>query len=114
MSLKLTDISIVTISVGAKGRVQESILECKGADMQGLRFKAQVASIMSLLSTSTSALKAQLSAALGSREQRYWETFHLFLHGQLSRIEFEETVRDCLETPQLSELGYIVCHPANY
>jgi hypothetical protein len=59
---------------------------------------------MSLSSTSgTSALKAQLSEALGANEQRYWETFHFFLHGQLSRVEFEDTVRECLDSPQLSE-----------
>jgi hypothetical protein len=53
--------------------------------------------------SSTSSLKAQLSAALGPNEARYWETFHSFLYGQLSRVEFEEIVRECLDSPQLSE-----------
>jgi hypothetical protein len=60
---------------------------------------------MSLLPTTT--VKAQLSAALGEREQQYWETFRLFLCGQLSRVEFEDEVRESLNTPQLGECVFI-------
>jgi hypothetical protein len=70
---------------------------------------------MSLSSTSgTSALKAQLSEALGANEQRYWEIFHFFLHGQLSRVEFEDTVRECLDSPQLSESTCAILHPCSH
>jgi hypothetical protein len=53
--------------------------------------------------STTTTIKAQLSSALGEHEEKYWETFRLFLYGQLSRIEFEDTIKESLHTPQLGE-----------
>ncbi|KAL6304584.1 transcriptional regulator of RNA polII, SAGA, subunit-domain-containing protein [Sparassis latifolia] len=57
---------------------------------------------MSLLSTST--IKNQLSYALGVKAPIYWRVLQQYLTGRISRIEFDEQVKECLETTHLVQL----------
>jgi hypothetical protein len=54
---------------------------------------------MSLSSTST--IKAQLATNLGLKSNSYFDTLLRFITGQISRTEFDETVRQALDTPHL-------------
>ena len=56
-------------------------------------------STMSL--TSTGNIKSQLTAALGDKGPPYFSTFQLYLKASISRQEFEDQVRECLDTPHL-------------
>ncbi|KAG1746671.1 transcriptional regulator of RNA polII, SAGA, subunit-domain-containing protein [Suillus paluster] len=57
---------------------------------------------MSLSSTST--IKSQLNAALGQKASAYFETLSQFVSGKISRIEFDESVRQALDAPNLVQL----------
>jgi hypothetical protein len=57
---------------------------------------------MSLASTST--LKAQLKTSLGPKSDQYFSVLSQFICGMLSRVEFEEAVRQHLTTQQLLQL----------
>ncbi|KZT27821.1 hypothetical protein NEOLEDRAFT_63760 [Neolentinus lepideus HHB14362 ss-1] len=57
---------------------------------------------MSLSSTST--IKNQLTASLGQRNPLYWDTFQSYMKGEISRIEFDEQVRKCLDSVALVQL----------
>ncbi|KAJ7702225.1 transcriptional regulator of RNA polII, SAGA, subunit-domain-containing protein [Mycena rosella] len=57
---------------------------------------------MSLSSTST--LKAQLKGHLGPKAEQYFSTLNLFVTGQTSRTEFDDTIRAILDTPNLVQL----------
>lgn len=57
---------------------------------------------MSLSSTPT--IKRQLTDALGSRNPQYWDTFRSYMKGEISRIEFDELVRKCLDSVALVQL----------
>ncbi|KAG2344048.1 hypothetical protein BDR05DRAFT_962334 [Suillus weaverae] len=57
---------------------------------------------MSLSSTST--IKNQLNAALGQKATAYFETLSHFVSGKVSRIEFDESVRQALDAPNLVQL----------
>ncbi|KAI0072699.1 hypothetical protein K474DRAFT_1628620 [Panus rudis PR-1116 ss-1] len=49
---------------------------------------------MSLSSTST--IKAQLSASLGPKAQTYWHTLKEYLSGRISRGEYDDQIKECL------------------
>ena len=51
------------------------------------------------------ALRDELNAALGNKASRYWDTLSSYLGGKISRVEFEELVRDAVDTPQLGMLS---------
>ena len=51
--------------------------------------------------TSTSNIKTQLTAALGDKGPLYFGAFQLYLKASISRQEFEDQMRDCLDTPHL-------------
>lgn len=55
--------------------------------------------IMSLLSTSV--IKAQMNSALGDKSPKYWKTLRQYLCGRVSRTEFDEQVKECLDTTLL-------------
>ncbi|KAJ7460966.1 transcriptional regulator of RNA polII, SAGA, subunit-domain-containing protein [Mycena galericulata] len=57
---------------------------------------------MSLSSTST--LKAQLQGHLGPKADLYFSTLNLFVTGQTSRTEFDESIRGILDAPNLVQL----------
>ncbi|KAI0320878.1 transcriptional regulator of RNA polII, SAGA, subunit-domain-containing protein [Amylostereum chailletii] len=57
---------------------------------------------MSLESTST--IKSKLALGLGSKAPRYWSLLKEFLHASISRAEFEDQVRECVDTPDLVKL----------
>ncbi|KAJ6488499.1 transcriptional regulator of RNA polII, SAGA, subunit-domain-containing protein [Mycena vitilis] len=57
---------------------------------------------MSLSSTST--LKAQLKGHLGPKADIYFSTLNLFVTGQTSRTEFDESIRVILDAPNLVQL----------
>lgn len=48
-------------------------------------------------------VKAALNAALGTNAKSYWRVFSNFLSGRAARAEFEDSVRQYLNTPQLGE-----------
>lgn len=45
---------------------------------------------------STSIIKAQLSNALGLKAPEYWHILQRYLSGSLSRLEYDEMIKDCL------------------
>lgn len=47
------------------------------------------------------ALRDELTAALGEKSKYYWDTLNSFLVGEISRVEFEELVRQAVDSPQL-------------
>ncbi|KAF8191432.1 transcriptional regulator of RNA polII, SAGA, subunit-domain-containing protein [Mycena galopus ATCC 62051] len=57
---------------------------------------------MSLSSTST--LKAQLKGHLGPKAESYFSTLNLFVTGQTSRTEFDDSIRTILDAPNLVQL----------
>lgn len=63
-------------------------------------FATSDAKIMSLSSTST--IKGQLVASLGSKSNEYFETLQQFVAGKISRTEFEDGVNHILNAPNLS------------
>ncbi|TDL23800.1 hypothetical protein BD410DRAFT_787080 [Rickenella mellea] len=52
----------------------------------------------------TSTLRDELTIALGSKSESYWDTLSQYLCGQLSRAEFDELIRDSVDTPELVQL----------
>ena len=57
---------------------------------------------MSLESTTT--IKAKLATGLGPKATRYYSTLQSFLAATISRTEFDEHIRECLDTSQLGTL----------
>ncbi|KAH9975930.1 transcriptional regulator of RNA polII, SAGA, subunit-domain-containing protein [Lactifluus volemus] len=57
---------------------------------------------MSLESTTT--IKAKLAAGLGPKAPRYWSLLRSFLAATISRTEFDEQIRDCVDTSPLVQL----------
>ncbi|CAK5264299.1 unnamed protein product [Mycena citricolor] len=53
---------------------------------------------------STAAVKAQLKGHLGAKADDYFATLNLFVIGQTSRAEFEETIKAILDAPNLVQL----------
>jgi len=51
--------------------------------------------------TSTGNIKTQLTAALGDKSPLYFNAFQQYLKALISRQEFEEQTKDCLDTPHL-------------
>lgn len=51
--------------------------------------------------TSTSNIKSQLTTALGDKGALYFNIFQHYLKASISRQEFEDQVRECLDTPHL-------------
>ena len=48
-------------------------------------------------------VKAALNVALGTNAKSYWRVFSNFLSGRTARAEFEDSVRQYLNTQQLGE-----------
>ena len=61
---------------------------------------------MSLESTST--IKSKLALGLGPKAPRYWTLLKDFLRANISRTEFDEQVRECVDTPSLGT-EYLFC-----
>ncbi|KAH9072111.1 transcriptional regulator of RNA polII, SAGA, subunit-domain-containing protein [Lactarius deliciosus] len=57
---------------------------------------------MSLESTTT--IKAKLAAGLGPKAPRYWSLLQSFLAATISRTEFDEQIRECVDTSPLVQL----------
>ncbi len=54
---------------------------------------------MSLESTTT--VKSKLASALGPKAPRYWSLLQSFLSATISRTEFDEQIRECVDTSPL-------------
>ena len=54
---------------------------------------------MSLESTTT--IKSKLAAGLGPKAHRYWSLLQSFLAATISRTEFDEQIRECVDTSPL-------------
>lgn len=54
---------------------------------------------MSLESTTT--VKSKLALALGPKAPRYWSLLQSFLSAAISRTEFDEQIRECVDTSPL-------------
>ncbi|KAI0060968.1 hypothetical protein BV25DRAFT_816944 [Artomyces pyxidatus] len=57
---------------------------------------------MSLESTTT--IKSKLATGLGAKANQYWSLLQQFLAATISRTEFDEQIRECLDTSQLVQL----------
>ncbi|KAH9995367.1 transcriptional regulator of RNA polII, SAGA, subunit-domain-containing protein [Russula compacta] len=57
---------------------------------------------MSLESTTT--IKSKLAAGLGPKAHRYWSLLQSFLAATISRTEFDEQIRECVDTSPLVQL----------
>ena len=51
--------------------------------------------------TSTGNIKTQLTATLGDKSPLYFSAFQQYLKASISRQEFDDRMRDCLDTPHL-------------
>ena len=47
------------------------------------------------------AIRDELNAALGERSSHYWQTLSAYLCGKLTRVEYEEIIREAVNTPHL-------------
>ncbi|KAI5124209.1 hypothetical protein M0805_005059 [Coniferiporia weirii] len=56
------------------------------------------------MSSPAPAVREELNSALGGKATHYWDTLSLFLGGKISRVEFEELVREAVDTPHLVQL----------
>ncbi|KAH8116260.1 transcriptional regulator of RNA polII, SAGA, subunit-domain-containing protein [Phellopilus nigrolimitatus] len=56
------------------------------------------------MSSPAPALRDELTAALGSTSAHYWDTLSSYLSGKISRVEFDELVREAVDTPHLVQL----------
>ena len=56
--------------------------------------------------TSTGNIKTQLTAALGDKGPIYFGAFQQYLKASISRQEFEDRMRDCLDTPHLRAFSH--------
>ncbi|KAK7062572.1 hypothetical protein VNI00_000060 [Paramarasmius palmivorus] len=54
--------------------------------------------------SSTTNIKQQLSANLGSNAFKYFDCLHSFVTGKISRTEFDETLKPILDVPNLIQL----------
>jgi hypothetical protein len=59
--------------------------------------------LFSFLPMGAAEVKAALNAELGTNAKSYWRVFSNFLSGRAARAEFEDSVRQYLNTPQLGE-----------
>ncbi|KAI0704289.1 transcriptional regulator of RNA polII, SAGA, subunit-domain-containing protein [Cytidiella melzeri] len=57
---------------------------------------------MSLSSPTT--IKAQLATALGPKTPLYYKIFQEYLSGRLSRVEFDEQIKDCLGADNITSI----------
>ena len=55
------------------------------------------------MSSPAPAVRDELNIALGHKASHYWETLSQYLSGQISKVEFDELVREALDTPRLSQ-----------
>lgn len=56
---------------------------------------------MSIVAPNTSELRNELTVALGTKSDAYWDTLSQYLCGQLSRAEFDELIRESVDSPHL-------------
>ncbi|KLO11612.1 hypothetical protein SCHPADRAFT_921686 [Schizopora paradoxa] len=56
------------------------------------------------MSTPSSTLRDEINAALGPKASVYWQTLNQYTSGKISRVEFEELVREAVDTPHLVQL----------
>ena len=56
--------------------------------------------------TSTGNIKTQLTIALGDKGALYFSAFQQYLKASISRQEFEDQMRDCLDTPHLCAFSF--------
>ncbi|KAL5492240.1 hypothetical protein ACEPAI_3687 [Sanghuangporus weigelae] len=50
------------------------------------------------------AIRDELTAALSDKSSHYWETLNAYLGGKISRVEYEEIIREAVNTPHLVQL----------
>lgn len=53
------------------------------------------------MSSPAPALRDELTTALGNKSTHYWDTLSSYLGGKISRTEFEELIREAVDTPHL-------------
>lgn len=53
------------------------------------------------------AIRDQLNSALGSKSAQYWDVLNAFLGGKISRIEFEELIREVVDSPTLGTVLFL-------
>lgn len=58
---------------------------------------------------STTLLKAQMETALGPKVDKYYDILRNYLRGSISRVEYDERIKDCLGTDNVLLCEYF-CH----
>lgn len=53
------------------------------------------------MSSPAPAVRDELTSALGNKSTHYWDTLSSYLGGKISRTEFEELIREAVDTPHL-------------
>ncbi|EJD07386.1 uncharacterized protein FOMMEDRAFT_164367 [Fomitiporia mediterranea MF3/22] len=56
------------------------------------------------MSTPAPAIREELTVALNGKANHYWETLSAYLGGKISRVEYEEIIRQALTTSHLVQL----------
>ncbi|KAF8478253.1 transcriptional regulator of RNA polII, SAGA, subunit-domain-containing protein [Gautieria morchelliformis] len=51
-----------------------------------------------------SSIRTKLASTLGQDGRPYWRNLSQFLSGDIPRYEFEENIRECINTPELAQL----------
>lgn len=50
-----------------------------------------------------SSIRSRLATALGPDGRPYWRNLYQFMSGDIPRYEFDENIRECINTPELGE-----------
>ena len=61
------------------------------------------------MASPTPGLREELNKALGPKSEYYWNTLKSYLSGKIARVEFEELVREVVNTSNLS--AYVALPP---
>jgi hypothetical protein len=84
-------VQVIVIEVEAEG--------CRSRSDRVTPLRTALISHMSLESTTT--IKAKLALGLGPKAPRYWSLLNSFLSAAISRTEFDEQIRECVDTSPL-------------
>lgn len=66
-----------------------------------------LATTSGIMSSPAPAIRDELTAALKERSSHYWETLNAYLIGKIPRVEYEEVIRQAVDTPHLG--AYSLC-----
>ncbi|KIJ55245.1 hypothetical protein M422DRAFT_41256 [Sphaerobolus stellatus SS14] len=56
------------------------------------------------MTLNATAIRSQLAQSLGQNGRTYWRCLSSYLKGEIPRYEFDESIRECINTPELAHL----------